>query len=50
MNKIEKILTKEILSTQDKVILENELFAIIDRVDSYINNMTRNATKKELAA
>jgi hypothetical protein len=50
MNKIEKILTKEILSAQDKTILENELFEILNRLDGYVSNMFENATEKELAA
>ncbi|CAC9460180.1 hypothetical protein [bacterium endosymbiont of Bathymodiolus sp. 5 South] len=50
MNKIEKILNKKTLSAQDKVILENELFAILGRVEGYLNNMFENTTKKKLAA
>jgi hypothetical protein len=50
MNKIEKILTKKTLSAQDRVILENELFAILDRVNGCVSNMLKNATEKKLAA
>ncbi|CAC9960000.1 hypothetical protein [uncultured Gammaproteobacteria bacterium] len=51
MNKIEKILTKEILSTQDKSILENELLAILDRIDNYWKNIFNDIAKnkKEVA-
>jgi hypothetical protein len=46
----EKILNKKTLSAQDEVILENELFAILGRVEGYLNNMFENTTKKKLAA
>ncbi|CAB5503600.1 hypothetical protein BTHERMOSOX_117 [Bathymodiolus thermophilus thioautotrophic gill symbiont] len=51
MNEIEKILTKEVLSAQDKAILENELLAILDRIDGYWKNIFDNASrdKKEVA-
>ncbi len=39
MTKIEKILAKEILSGQDKTVLENELFAILERVEGHIINL-----------
>jgi hypothetical protein len=35
-----KFLVKKTLSAQDKVILENELFAILGRVEGYLNNRT----------